>query len=143
MWKVHHEQIERQAQDWRTLRELHPHAALVVAGDFNQDRDGSGWYGTRRGRDLLSRALEGANLACVTDEDVVASGKLRASHLVDHIAVCRRWSAGFDAHLSCWEKTDQDGVRLSDHPTVVVDLVPTTPVPSEPSTTGMARTTGP
>lgn len=32
MWQVHYEQIEQQAEHWRTLRELHPEAPLIVAG---------------------------------------------------------------------------------------------------------------
>lgn len=36
MWQVHYEQIEQQAEHWRTLRRLHPDAPLSVAGDFNQ-----------------------------------------------------------------------------------------------------------
>ena len=124
MWQVHYQQIERQGAEWRQLRTLHPDASLIVAGDFNQDRDGSNWYGTRRGRELLTKALDEAELVCLSEEDVVAAGKLSASHLVDHIAVSRVWASTFDAHLACWEKTDQDGVRLSDHPTVAVDSTP-------------------
>lgn len=136
MWQIHYAQIERQAEDWCTLRELYPDLPLVVAGDFNQDRDGSGWYGTRRGRDLLTRALDDVDLSCATDEDVVATGKLRAAHLVDHIAICRRWTNEADVRLSCWEQTDQDGTHLSDHPTVAIDLHPTRPSASRPSSTG-------
>jgi endonuclease/exonuclease/phosphatase family metal-dependent hydrolase len=104
---------------------------LIVAGDFNQDRDRSGWYGTRRGRELLAQALHDVDLVCMTDEDVVATGKLRESHLVDHIAICRRWAAEHEVRLNCWEKTDPDGTHLSDHPTVAIDLIPTTPTNSE------------
>jgi endonuclease/exonuclease/phosphatase family metal-dependent hydrolase len=127
MWQVHYEQIEQQAEDWRTLRELHPDVPLIVAGDFNQDRDGSGWYGTRHGRELLSQGLHDADLVCVTDEDVVAAGKLHESHLVDHIAICHRWADEFEVRLNCWERVDADGTRLSDHPTVAIDLTPSSP----------------
>lgn len=128
MWQIHYQQIERQAEDWRALRELHPGAPLVVAGDFNQDRDGSGWYGTHRGRGLLTQALDDVDLACVTAEDVVATGKLRESHLIDHIALCTRWNISPDIRLTCWEQTDPDGTHLSDHPTVAIDLHPTPPL---------------
>jgi hypothetical protein len=119
---IHYQQIERQAEDWRALRKLHPGAPLVVAGDFNQDRDGSGWYGTHRGRDLLTQALDDVNLTCVTAEDVVAIGKLRASHLIGHLALCTRWNISPDIRLTCWEQTDPDGTHLSDRPTVAIDL---------------------
>lgn len=133
MWQVHYEQIQRQAQEWQTLRSMHPDTPLIVAGDFNQDRDGSGWYGTRHGRDLLTKALHEADLVCATAEDVVANGKLRGSHLVDHIAICHRWASGYGLSVNCWEKTDQDGTILSDHPTVAIDLVPTASAQDGPS----------
>jgi endonuclease/exonuclease/phosphatase family metal-dependent hydrolase len=122
MWQVHYDEIRRQGREWRSLGEEHPGFPLIVAGDLNQDRDGSGWYGTRQGRELLTEAFAAADLTCLTDEDVVASGKLAESHLIDHIAASRSWVTAADPTLSCWEKTDRDGVRLSDHPTVVVDL---------------------
>jgi hypothetical protein len=123
MWQVHGRAIERQGEDWLALRGRFPDLPLVVAGDFNQDRDGSGWYGTARVRSLLSDALAAADLTCVTAEDVVATGRLRATHLVDHVAICRRWVEQHDVRMSCWERTADDGSRLSDHPTVAVDLV--------------------
>jgi hypothetical protein len=126
-WQEHYAAIEAQGDQWRQLRSLYPHAPLVVAGDFNQDRDGSGWYGTHHGRDLLTAALAGADLDCVTAEDVVATGKLQRSHLVDHIAICRDWAERSEVRLRCWETTDADGIRLSDHPTVVIDLEPADP----------------
>lgn len=122
MWQVHYDEIERQGREWLELGEEFGDTPLIVAGDFNQDRDGSGRYGTRRGRDLLKDALDRAELVCLSDEDVVASGKLADSHLVDHIAASRGWASQVSWVLSCREKTDPDGVRLSDHPTVVADL---------------------
>jgi endonuclease/exonuclease/phosphatase family metal-dependent hydrolase len=124
MWERHYREIERQREQWRELRGQYPGTPMVVAGDFDQDRDGSGWYGTHRGRDLLNEALEAADLACVTAQDVVAMGNLADSHLVDHIAIDRAWADRSPVRLHCWEKTDQDGAHLSDHPTVAVDLVP-------------------
>lgn len=103
---------------------MYPSMPLIVAGDFNQDRDGSGWYGTRRVRGLLTGALETAALTCVTDEDVVAAGKLVQSHVVDHIAISNGWVDQFAVGVCCWEKADDDGTRLSDHPAVAIDLTP-------------------
>lgn len=73
MCKRHYREIERQSEQRRELRGQYPGTAMVVAGDFNQDRDGSGWYGTHPGRDLLTEAFEAADLACVTTRDVVAT----------------------------------------------------------------------
>lgn len=122
MWEIHEREIERQGVEWVQLLREHPGTPLIVTGDFNQDRDGSGWYGTHQGRAMLTDALEAARLTCVTDEDVVESGKLGASHLVDHIAMSKAWADQFTITVHCWEKFDQDGTRLSDHPTVAVDL---------------------
>jgi endonuclease/exonuclease/phosphatase family metal-dependent hydrolase len=124
MWEVHHREIERQGAEWLELRRRFPDVPLIVAGDFNQDRDGSGWYGTSRGRRLLTDALERASLVCLTAGDVVAEGLLRETHLVDHIAVCQAWRSRQEVAVACWERTDDDGIRLSDHPTVAVDLRP-------------------
>lgn len=120
MWEVHLGEIARQGGEWRRLRELHPGVPLIVAGDFNQDRDGSGWYGTAATRQRLGDVLEMARLTCVTAGDAVAEGRLRAHHLVDHICVDTALAARAD--VRCWEPVDDDGQRLSDHPTVAVDL---------------------
>lgn len=52
--------------------------------------------------------------------DVVAAGMLRSHHLGDHI--CVSTSLADDVAVRCWETVDDDGVRLSDHPTVAIDL---------------------
>lgn len=48
MWDVHENEIGREGAEWEQLRSHYPSVPLLVAGDFNQDRDGSGWYGSRR-----------------------------------------------------------------------------------------------
>ena len=57
MWEVHLAEIERQGKEWRRLGDQYPVTPLIVAGDFNQDRDGSGWHGTKRTRWLLGQKL--------------------------------------------------------------------------------------
>jgi endonuclease/exonuclease/phosphatase family metal-dependent hydrolase len=120
MWEVHLEEIARQGAEWRQVRKAFPNHPMVLAGDFNQNLDGARWYGTQRTRAALRSALDGADLLCITDEDCVAAGHLEAHHLVDHICVTP--DVASDARLRCWEPTDEDGRRLSDHPTVAVDL---------------------
>jgi endonuclease/exonuclease/phosphatase family metal-dependent hydrolase len=120
MWQVHMAEIERQAADWRRIRELHPELPLVVLGDFNQDRDGSGWYGTAATRSALGAGLEAADLLCITTADAVAEGWLQRLHLVDHI--CATPELADRADVTCWEPIDADGQRLSDHPTVAIDV---------------------
>ena len=123
MWEVHEREVVRQGAEWAELRERFPRLPIIVAGDFNQDRDGSGWYGTARVRSALTEALDRAELECVTTEDVVATGRLDDQHLVDHVAVSRDLLTSTEVTMTCWPRTDADGVRLSDHPTVAIDLV--------------------
>ena len=44
MWEEHYAEIGRLTGEWA---ELAANGPMLVAGDFNQDRDESGWYGTR------------------------------------------------------------------------------------------------
>jgi hypothetical protein len=120
MWEAHAETIEQVDHDLTMIRQHHPSVPVVLAGDFNQDRDGSGWYGTHTVRRQLTGVLDRHDLASPTAIDVVAAGLLRSHHLVDHI--CISTSLAADVEVRCWETVDDDGVRLSDHPTVAVDL---------------------
>ncbi|MDQ1501844.1 MAG: hypothetical protein QOI86_5184 [Actinomycetota bacterium] len=109
----------------------HPDLPLIVAGDFNQDRDGSGWYGTTRTRQPLGEALDTAGLHCVTEMDPGAIG-LTSGHLIDHI--CTTADLADTARVNCWNCYDATGQRLSDHPTVAADLGPPDVVLSLPGT---------
>ena len=120
-WQVHHAEAERQAAEWAQLAADNPEVPLVVAGDFNQDRDGSLIYGTQVGRDRVSAGLRAAGLVCVTDRDAVEAGWLPAGHLIDHICISERLAPA--ATVTCWDKIDEEGQALSDHPIVAVDLV--------------------
>lgn len=119
MWQVHLAEIGRQGQEWEQLRRDHPDVPLLVAGDFNQDRDGSGWYGTTLTRDRLGEALDAAGLRCITAMDPLALG-LTSGHLIDHI--CTTPDLAASARVSCWDRYDATGQRLSDHPTVAADM---------------------
>jgi len=120
MWRAHAENIAQIDHDLAVIRDRHPSLPIIIGGDFNQDRDGSGWYGTNAVRQQLTDVLGRHGLACVTGFDVVAAGLLGNHHLVDHI--CVPVSLAETAAVSCWEITDEAGVRLSDHPTVAIDL---------------------
>lgn len=120
MWEVHHAEAERQAGEWAAIAAAHPGIPLLVAGDFNQDRDGSGWYGTPRARRTVSEGLDAAGLVCVTEPGAVSAGWLQDGHLIDHICVSTELAASAVVH--CWAPIDAEGQRLSDHPTVAVDL---------------------
>lgn len=118
-WEAHVAAIERQGDEWRRLRNDHPGVPLIVAGDFNQSRDGSGYYSSRQGEELLSSWLPDADLRCLTEVDVDAAGLLPGRHLVDHI--CASSEVAQVGKMHCWPAHD-GSVRLSDHPTVAVDL---------------------
>lgn len=125
-WSEFHRVTPMQAQDWRRLRGAHPDARFCVAGDLNQSLDGrrwSGreWYGTKATRRVLLDALAAAELACVTGHDLVGAGHLTTRSRIDHLC--------FDAvsieggvQVGAWEAGRGDGVRLSDHNGVFVDL---------------------
>lgn len=118
MWEVHLAEIARQSDDWAVLRERYPDTPLIVAGDFNQHRDGSGRYGTTQTREALTRALDRSGLHCCTSADVIATGWLKSSHLVDHICVSAHLVGR--TNVRCWENVDDGGQRLSAHPLVAI-----------------------
>lgn len=120
-WEQHYRYIGWHGKDWRMLREEFPGQLLITGGDYNQNRDGVRWYGTRKGRDMLTEALEQAALKCVTEENFVASGKLRDRHTVDHICMDEEL-AGRVVSVTPWEREHPGGLRLSDHSGIVVEL---------------------
>ncbi|HEY9817113.1 MAG TPA: endonuclease/exonuclease/phosphatase family protein [Candidatus Obscuribacterales bacterium] len=120
-WEQHYRYIQWHGEDWKRLRKDYPNHKLIAGGDYNQNRDGAKWYGTNKGRDMLSEALESADLVCVTEEDLVKSGKLKKRHSVDHICLDKVLSESVSAVLA-WENESEDGVRYSDHNGLLVEL---------------------
>ena len=130
-WVEHYKAIEMQASDWANLRaETGGKLPLLVAGDFNQTRDRSRQtYGTQEGRQRLSEALHRNDLDCLTEEDFGKTGKLRldpkkdrARNNVDHICLSRG-SFNVD-YVGAWDHFTGNGIYLSDHNGVYVDLSP-------------------
>lgn len=118
-WQEHKSAIAWHQEDWVRLRRDFPDDHLVTGGDYNQARDGVGRYGTIEVRDLLTEALEAADLSLVTDEPYKETRGL-SRHCIDHICL----SEGLTERVSgteVWEGTP-DGVRLSDHNGVFVDV---------------------
>lgn len=128
LWEEHEKEIQRHGDDWCQVRGLVSNTALIVAGDFNQTRDGSGTYCSPNGIALLNEQLSRNKLTCLTDEDFGAKGKITVSpwsrtgtyrHNIDHIAVSEGY---FDVvNVGAWDHftTDQE---LTDHNGVFVDL---------------------
>ena len=118
-WVEHRRSIDLHRQDWSRIRADHPSRHFVAGGDFNQNRDGAGWYGTQENRELLTNALKEAGLVCATQEDFVQSGKLKVRHTVDHICLDEDL-AGAVSSVGAWERENADRLRLSDHSGVYV-----------------------
>jgi endonuclease/exonuclease/phosphatase family metal-dependent hydrolase len=128
-WVEHYKAIRGQDRDWtKLLRECDGKLPLIVAGDFNQTRDGSSrTYGTRAGRELLGAALSRNHLTCLTTEDFGAKGKLQvdpskgwARNNVDHICVTD--GAFRIVQVGAWDHFTESGQYLSDHNGVYVDI---------------------
>lgn len=97
----------------------YPDAALCVAGDLNMNLGGKHYYGTARGRELLEEGLANAGLACVTHTERVPPGKLVEPH-IDHVCLPHSWAERASV-VDAWPGTI-DGVRLSDHSAILVEV---------------------
>ena len=64
--------------------------------------------------------LEELDLVCVTETDRVPEGNLRWPP-IDHVLVPAAWSRRTSV-ISAWEGTTVQGVRLSDHSGLVVEV---------------------
>jgi hypothetical protein len=118
-WVEHRKAIKAQGVEWARLRQQFPKHLFVLAGDFNQSRDGSGWYEDAVSMALLSRHLEAAGLRCLTEENLNQKFKLRRS-TVDHVCLgaeprIKGWT------VNAWPGTI-DGRKLSDHNGVLVQV---------------------
>ena len=86
---------------------------------------GSYYYGTKQGVRLLEDGLSTAGLVCVTRTERVPSGKLSKPH-IDHICLPTSWAERTRV-VEAWPGTTAEGVRLSDHSGIVVQVdAPTT-----------------
>lgn len=120
-WEVHRTEIDRQGAEWRRLRAENPGVPIVVAGDLNQGRSGRrSEYGNTAVRQALTDAFDAAGLRCVTEIDLVATGQITERSHVQHIAVSD--SIGVVGPVLAWDRVDDTGYRLSDHPTVAVEI---------------------
>ncbi len=105
--------LAEQSANWRRLAERDSDAALIVAGDFNQDLADRHYYGSKAGRAALRQALERCDLVCLTagERDPLRSRPGRAS--IDHICVSRRRITGRE-EVGAWPEGDLPP-SLTDH----------------------------
>lgn len=118
-WVEHRKAVEAQGRDWLNLRRQFPGHLFVLAGDFNQSRDGSGWCEDGVSGRLLTHHLAAAGLTCLTEANLNEAFKLGRS-TVDHICVgpshrVRDWT------VDAWPGTFY-GRRLSDHNGVLAQV---------------------
>ena len=125
-WIEHHNEIAKQGEDWTRIQKLTQGIPFIVAGDFNQARDGRGQYHSSKSIELLNSQLQRNSLACLTDEDFGENGKLRPDprkgycrHNIDHICVTK--GAFQIEKVGAWDHFT-DIQELSDHNGVFVDL---------------------
>lgn len=119
-WEEHRKSIKEHDTDWYRLRNEFPDHLFCIAGDFNQSRDGSGWYEDVESVQMLTTALARSSLVCVTETDLRAKGILQSRASIDHICLSESLATKVEA-LDAWEGT-ADGCRMSDHNGIVVDL---------------------
>jgi hypothetical protein len=128
MWEEHINEIRKQGQDWRRLRDSTGGAiSLCVAGDFNQTRCNYR-YATKDTRQALDDALANSGLECLTQADFGKDGMLKPDPKkqyprsnVDHICVTRGFAPRkTDAYA--WDHFTESGQFLSDHNGVYVDF---------------------
>ncbi len=127
-WEEHYKSIKWHGEDWRKIDNWWSDIPLIVAGDFNQTRDGSNRYSSPQGIELLNSELEKSNLQCITEENFGKSGKLSidpvkgyARSNIDHICI----SKGFfsDIEVGVWNHFTEDSKYTSDHNGVYIDLL--------------------
>lgn len=114
-WEEHYHSIAQHGNDWEKIMKMNSNCKLMIAGDFNQARDGSGWYGTQKGIDSLTRQLNRNNLICVTDKV-----KPEKRHNIDHICISQELQPNCLAN--CWENISDNDVIMSDHNGVFVEM---------------------
>jgi len=119
-WEEQYRVIPMQGREWASLREQYPDVDLCVAGDLNMNLGGPRYYGTREGREMLRAALDAAGLVCVTETERVPAGKLHQGP-IDHLCVSAPLARRSKVH-DAWEGVDAEGVHLSDHSGVVVEI---------------------
>ena len=120
-WSEFYRVLEEQSQEWLELRRRLPGVGLCVAGDLNMSLGGPHYYGTTLGRERLRAALELSGLHCATSWDRVPEGLVRHP-MIDHVLLDRE-TADRCRVVAGWEGRSPDGVRLSDHSGVVVEVV--------------------
>jgi endonuclease/exonuclease/phosphatase family metal-dependent hydrolase len=108
VWDEHKAAIAHQGNDWEKLIQQYPNHGLCVAGDFNQSRNGTGWYSTKEVEKLLTKELKRNHLICITEKDF----RLANRQNIDHICISQNFAESYE--VSAWENFTET-VTMSDH----------------------------
>ncbi len=115
--------LATQRADWQKLRAIYPEAALIVAGDFNQDLNALHYYGSRQNKQALRQALADVGLDCLTAEENDPVHQLICGQHsnIDHICLSQNLPGQFQRSFA-WPPRLEDLRGLSDHFGVGVDI---------------------
>lgn len=128
-WYEHHKAIRDHGNDWERICSSHE-LPLIVAGDFNQPRDGSKYNRSKNGQNILmlDEELKRNRLTCLTSEDFELTGKLDIDPIkgyvrsnIDHI--CMTDDALSVLNVGAWNHFTENNIFMSDHNGVYVDLM--------------------
>lgn len=93
-WDRHFDEIDRHAKDWEKISRQFPHHIMCLAGDFNQNRDGTLWFKQQWKKNSeavqeLSNRLSSLSIKCVTEQDMRKEKRIPRAN-IDHICVSER-----------------------------------------------------
>lgn len=118
-WERHRQAVQAQTAEWSELQGKYPDHLRCVAGDFNENLDGTRWYGVNDAKIAILRGLSEAGLTCETTADLRRNPYKLSRATVDHICLSRNHPCAI--HMDAWEGTI-DGNTLSDHNGVLIDI---------------------
>jgi endonuclease/exonuclease/phosphatase family metal-dependent hydrolase len=127
-WYEHHKAIKEHGDDWERIH-YNEKLPLIVAGDFNQPRDGSKFNRSKDGLNIsmLDAELKRNHLKCLTIENFELTGKLDIDPVkgyvrsnIDHICVTDNFFSM--ETVGAWNHFTTEHVFMSDHNGVYVDL---------------------
>jgi hypothetical protein len=119
LWELHQKAIHQLDEDIIRIRNKYPKVPIIVAGDFNQHRDGRIIYCPQEYIELLTRVLSKHNMTCLTDINLVDQGLAPKSH-PDHICVSNSLIGNYS--VGAWLHKSEDGIKLSDHIGIFIDF---------------------
>ena len=116
--------LEMYSKDWQRARNAFPKATLVVAGDFNQSLVDWHYYGSRKQRGLLEKAIADNMMTVATagDFDPIARDSAPCA-CIDHICISKL-PDHFAWKTVRWPEMPRPNKKLSDHFGVAVTIFP-------------------